>query len=143
MEPVLKRALQGRPALNLTGPTGLHAGHGRHGAPQRAPTVARAGMPTKGLSGNKSLIWRSWREGVVPLAVELIARDVKPSHLGIGHRHALGIAVRVKLAPHAQACPGGGCANQVHDDTVAHQRRVAPVLASSSHYGVWEGRGAI
>src|SRR3954463_4723101 len=47
MEPVLKRALQGRPALNLTGPTGLHAGHGRHGAPQRAPTVARAGMPTK------------------------------------------------------------------------------------------------
>src|SRR3954470_10539434 len=73
----------------------------------------------KGLSGNKSLIWRSWREGVVPLAVELIARDVKPSHLGIGHRHALGIAVRVKLAPHAQARPGGGCADQVHDDTIA------------------------
>src|SRR3954454_7246136 len=83
----------------------------------------------KGLSGNKSLIWRSWREGVVPLAVELIAGDVKSSHLGIGHRHALGIAVRVKFAPHTQASPGGGCADQVHDDTVAHQRRGAPVLA--------------
>src|SRR3954449_9089553 len=93
-------------------------------------TITRASwLPSKGLSGNKSLIWRSWREGVVPLAVELIAGDVKSSHLGIGHRHALGIAVRVKFALHAQASPGGGCADQVHDDTVAHQRRGAPVLA--------------
>src|SRR4051812_5263448 len=61
--------------------------------------------------------------------VRASSRDGKPSHLGIGHRHALGIAVRVKLAPHAQASPGGGCADQIHDDTVAHQRRGAPVLA--------------
>src|SRR4051812_41653470 len=102
--------------------------------PRCAPTRFKASSPTatcmsKHLSGNKSLIWRSWREGVVPLAVELIAGDVKSSHLGIGHRHALGIAVRVKFALHAQASPGGGCADQVHDDAVAHQRRGAPVLA--------------
>src|SRR3954462_1037549 len=70
----------------------------------------------------------SWRDGVVPLAMEIRCGDVEAGDLGVGHLGAL--LVEVMVQPTLNGEPGlRGCAgDQLDVDLMCHQRLAAPVL---------------
>src|SRR3954447_17403808 len=84
----------------------------------------------KGPSGNNRTIWQVlWPNRIVPFAVEAVANEVEGLHLRIGNRDASWIFSRIELAANAQPGLGGGGADEIDHDTVADQRRGAPVHA--------------
>src|SRR5450755_259962 len=66
-------------------------------------------------------------EGVVPLAMELVAGDRQCSNLGLGDLDPFGVAAGVPLGMDGQARRGRGRADQLDYDLVAGQRPPAPV----------------
>src|SRR4051812_2681504 len=87
-------------------------------------------MGPKGPSGNNRTIWQVlWPNRIVPFAVEAVANEVEGLHLRIGNRDASWISSRIELAANAQPGLGGGGADEIDHDTVADQRRGAPVHA--------------
>src|SRR2546423_20740 len=70
----------------------------------------------------------SWRDGVVPIALEGIALNVEGSHFGIGDFDTFWIEALVDVASDGEAGLGGSGADQLNDDVVADERLAAPVL---------------
>ena len=70
----------------------------------------------------------SWRDGVVPVALEGIALNVEGSHFGIGDFDTFWIEALVDVASDGKAGIGGSGADQLDDDVVADERLAAPVL---------------
>ena len=69
-----------------------------------------------------------WTDGVVPVALEVMALNVEGSHFGIADFDALGIAALVNVASDSEVGIGGSGADQLYDDVVADERFAAPVL---------------
>ena len=72
----------------------------------------------------------SWRDGVVPVALEGIALNVEGGHFGIGDLDTFRVAALVDVASDGEAGIGGGGADQLDDDVVADERLAAPVLGN-------------
>src|ERR1039458_3389593 len=70
----------------------------------------------------------NWHEGVVPIAVEVIALEVDQCQFFVGDLRAGGVLGRIEFGANLQpgACCGVG--DQRDDDLVAHERATAPVL---------------
>src|SRR3984893_12219327 len=70
-----------------------------------------------------------WRDGVVPLAVEVGTFDVDSGHLSIRYDNAAGVLAGVELAAHSEAGFGGSSRDQLDDHAIADEWLGAPVLA--------------
>ena len=57
-----------------------------------------------------------WRDGVVPVGLEVMALNVEGSHFGIADFDALGIAALVDVASDGEAGIGGSGADELDDD---------------------------
>ena len=77
-----------------------------------------------------------WRDGVVPLAVELGAFDVDGGDLGIRDDNALGVLASVEFAAHREAGFGGRGRDQIDDHAIADQGLGTPVLADEGEEAV-------
>src|SRR5882672_1797186 len=63
-----------------------------------------------------------WRDGVVPVAMELGTFDVAGGHVCIRYDNASGILAGVEFAAHGEAGFGCGGRDQFDDDPVANER---------------------
>ena len=68
-----------------------------------------------------------WRYGVVPVAVEGMARQLDGGQFGVGDFHALGIFVFIQFGAHFEPRRGAGRRDQLHDRFEAAQRLAAPI----------------
>ena len=59
-------------------------------------------------------------------------------HLSICDLYSCRIGVRVEIALHGQACPGGRAGDEVDDDFMADQRPASPVLADKREQPVFD-----
>src|SRR5260370_13618904 len=107
--------------------------------PPAAPTMSssRKSAASPRRSSNSELRVRSGTiatncdvrlDGVVPVAMEVVAMDVEGTHLGVGALNAGRIGVVMDLAPDLQSSVGCRCSDQLNDGLVADQRAAAPVL---------------
>ena len=62
------------------------------------------------------------RDGIVPLAVEIVTRDVDRPHLALSELEAFGVEVAVDLAAYFETCLGAGRADELDDDLMTDQR---------------------
>jgi hypothetical protein len=72
----------------------------------------------------------SWRDGVVPVALEGILLNVEGGHFGIGDLDTFRVAALLDVASDGEAGIGGSGADQLDDDVVADERLAAPVLGN-------------
>src|ERR1700730_12452503 len=79
-----------------------------------------------------------WRDGVVPVAMELGTFDVDGGHVCIRYDNAAGILAGVEFAAHGEAGFGCGGRDQFDDDPVADERLGAPVLADEGEEPVFD-----
>src|ERR1700730_17245065 len=77
-----------------------------------------------------------WRDGVVPLAVEVGTFDVDSGHLSIRYDNAAGVLAGVELAAHSEAGFGGSSRDQLDDHAIADEWLGAPVLADEREEAV-------
>src|ERR1700730_2639239 len=77
-----------------------------------------------------------WRDGVVPLAVELGACDVRGGHLCIRYENASGLLGGVESTVHREAGFGGSGRDQLDDHAIADEWLGAPVLADKGKEAV-------
>src|SRR6202011_5823398 len=70
-----------------------------------------------------------WRDGVVPLTVELGTFDVDGGHVRIRYNNTAGVLAGVEFAAHGETGFCGGCRDQLDDHPIADERPGAPVLA--------------
>src|ERR1700726_2163958 len=70
-----------------------------------------------------------WRDGVVPLTVELGTFDVDGGHVRIRYDNAAGVLTGVEFAAHSEAGFGGSSRDQLDDDAIAGEWLGTPVLA--------------
>jgi hypothetical protein len=70
-----------------------------------------------------------WRDGVVPLAVELGTFDVYDGHVCIRYANAAGVLAGVEFAAHGETGFGGSGRDQLDDHPIADEWLGAPVLA--------------
>src|SRR5450756_1483303 len=74
------------------------------------------------------LRWIGGLEGVVPVAVEVVAGDGQGCHLGVADLDSGGVGGVVELGVDLQpGAGGGGGTDEVDDDFVAGQRAPTPV----------------
>ena len=67
-------------------------------------------------------------DGVVPLWVKCIARDIESIHFCVADLDSLGIGACINLAAHLQAGFCCRCGDQFGDSEAAGQRLAAPCL---------------
>jgi hypothetical protein len=72
------------------------------------------------------------REGIVPLAVEIVTRDVDRLHLVFSDLDPFGVEIAVDLAAHLEAGFRGRRADELNGDLVTDQRLVGPYMVGSS-----------
>src|SRR5512133_1990069 len=67
------------------------------------------------------------RDGIVPLAVEIVTRDVDRLHLSFSDLEAFGVEVSIDLAAYFETCFGARRADELNDDLMTDQRLAPPV----------------
>ena len=77
-----------------------------------------------------------WRDGVVPLTVELGTFDVDGGHVRIRYNNTAGVLAGVEFAAHGETGFCGGCRDQLDDHPIADERPGAPVLADEGEEAV-------
>src|ERR1700726_1102211 len=77
-----------------------------------------------------------WRDGVVPLTVELGTFDVDCGHVRIRYDNAAGVLTGVEFAAHSEAGFGGSSRDQLDDDAIADEWLGTPVLADEREEAV-------
>src|SRR6202047_4943163 len=77
-----------------------------------------------------------WRDGVVPLAVELGAFDVDGGHVCIRYDNPAGVLAGVEFTVHSEAGFGGSGRDQLDDHAIADEWLGAPVLADKGKEAV-------
>lgn len=103
-------------------------------------TADRAATATKRLSGNNR-VGRTVSlrlEGVVPVAVELVADQGELGHFLVSHGDTFRIGRGVELALNGEAGRGGRSADQIDDDAIADQRFGTPVHADEREQPVFD-----
>jgi hypothetical protein len=83
---------------------------------------------------NNPYNWCSWKDGVVPLAVELIRLDRETIHLPVSDLSTERIAVRIQLRPDGQPFLRRRVPDQIDDDLTAHQRTAPPVYGNVAEH---------
>ncbi len=61
----------------------------------------------------------AWRDRVVPITVERVARDVDGGQLSVGHLEPFGVFSFIQLSPHFEAGVGRRRGDQLDDRTIA------------------------
>src|SRR5690348_803731 len=88
----------------------------------------------------------TWRDGVVPLAVELSTFDVDGGHVCIRYDNAAGVLAGVEFTVHREAGFGGSGRDQLGprtrsgDHAIADEWLGAPVLADKGEEAVLASR---
>src|ERR1700730_7533176 len=77
-----------------------------------------------------------WRDGVVPLAVELGTFEVDGGHVCVRYDNAARVLAGVEFTAHSEAGFGGSGRNQLDDHPIADERLGAPVLADKGKEAV-------
>src|SRR5690242_16758578 len=67
------------------------------------------------------------RDGIVPLAVEIVARDVDRLHLSFSDLEAFGVEVSIDFSANFETCFGARRADELNDDLMTDQRLAPPV----------------
>src|SRR6185437_210407 len=91
-------------------------------APIRAASALRA---RREITASGRLLVR--RDGIVPLAVEIVTRDVDRLHLSFSDLEAFGVEVSIDLAAYFETCFGARRADELNDDLMTDQRLAPPV----------------
>src|ERR1700688_4015234 len=94
--------------------------------PRDAPSSQVGLNATKGLLLNYRFGLRF--DGVVPLAVEIVAEEIEGVDLGVGDLDALGVGIGVEFTADREAGVSGGCGDELDDSLIADQRPTSPVL---------------
>src|SRR3984893_10907531 len=79
-----------------------------------------------------------WRDGVVPLAVELGTFEVDGGHVCVRYDNAARVLAGVKFTAHSEAGFGGSGRNQLDDHPIADEWLGAPVLADKGKEAVFD-----
>jgi hypothetical protein len=76
------------------------------------------------------------RDGIVPLVVEIVTRDVDRLHLVFSDLDPFGVEIAVDLAAHLEAGFRGRRADELNGDLVTDQRLVGPYMVG---FKFWRG----
>ena len=70
---------------------------------------------------------RPGRDGIVPLAMKFVRRDIDHRHLGVGYLDAGRVEIRIDAAFHIETGARGRAGDQLHDGLITDQRLAPPV----------------
>ena len=83
---------------------------------------------------------RSGHDGIVPLRVEFVARDIEGVHLGVADLDPLRVGTRIKLAAYLQTGLRGRRGDQFDHGEPTGQRLAAPGLGNMAEQAVLDPR---
>lgn len=77
-------------------------------------------------------------DGIIPLAVQLVRRDIDCGHLRVRDLDAVRVEIGMNFAFHVQAGPRGRVGDQLHDGVATDQGFAAPVLCDEGEQPVFD-----